>query len=629
MKGNPDGSKPKDALENYVKVTFKAGEGGTVSGDLVYYVSPEVEVDLTQSANDIKKTADVGYVVNGEKWTPKIKFEKITEEKTYVFNFDKSKDVVEKIDEHTKIPEGYVTVTFKTEDEAKGKVDGKDKKIYYVNPKADIKLVKLADGQTAGEKQLAVPKTAPAASYEFEGWYEDIDTEKAITSERIHVAKFKLAKVKLTYNAGGATGEVPKELEVDHGTSVRLARPDKLSKENATFAGWKLDGDETIYQPGDQVKLEKARTATAQWKTDKHTVTFDSKGGSDVASQSVEHGKTATNPDAPKLDGKVFMGWKEKETDTTYFDFNTPITADKTLIAIWQAPVQKIKDGDPVEEQFIKVTFKEGDHGKLKLADAEQTSPVIYKVAKDYSFDQAKEKGLVVPGIAPNKYYKAKDANSGWDKELKLEGKETTFTAQYEPMADVIPIDPKVTPDNKLQDDKPVGMVLVTFKVSDDNKFYIDKNVKYYVKKNMEVRIPTPVVLNKNIGDVFTGWKAVNVVNEPIEATTDPNAKKFEWVKQSFSTDTTISDENLVDPIIFITAPKAGAKIVYIETFKGEIGKLQVVGHDTIYENTTYTRRGKSYNVFRLDQALKTGDGIRYWAEDGGKASMVKENVIQ
>lgn len=212
---------------------------------------------------------------------------------------------------------------------------------------------------------------------------------------------------------------------------------------------------------------------------------------------------------------------------------------------------------------------------------------------------------------------------------MKLEGKETTFTAQYEPMADVIPIDPKVTPDNKLQDDKPVGMVLVTFKVSDDNKFYIDKNVKYYVKKNMEVRIPTPVVLNKNIGDVFTGWKAVNVVNEPIEATTDPNAKKFEWVKQSFSTDTTISDENLVDPIIFITAPKAGAKIVYIETFKGEIGKLQVVGHDTIYENTTYTRRGKSYNVFRLDQALKTGDGIRYWAEDGGKASMVKENVIQ
>ena len=33
----PGGQKPKDALENYVKVTFKAGTGGSVSGDLVYY----------------------------------------------------------------------------------------------------------------------------------------------------------------------------------------------------------------------------------------------------------------------------------------------------------------------------------------------------------------------------------------------------------------------------------------------------------------------------------------------------------------------------------------------------------------------------------------------------------------
>ncbi|MFR6437483.1 MAG: hypothetical protein ACLUOC_06235, partial [Peptoniphilaceae bacterium] len=144
-----------------------------------------------------------------------------------------------------------------------------------------------------------------------------------------------------------------------------------------------------------------------------------------------------------------------------------------------------------------------------------------------------------------------------------------------------------------------------------------------------EVRIPTPVVLNKNIGEAFKGWKDVNVVNEPIEATQDPNAKTFEWVKQNFKTDTTITDEHLVEPKIFITAPKAGAKIVYIEILDGDIGKLQVVGHDRIYENTKYTRRGKSYRVFKLDQALKIGDGIRYWAEAGGKASMVKENVIQ
>ncbi|MFC4368689.1 InlB B-repeat-containing protein, partial [Citroniella saccharovorans] len=198
-------------------------------------------------------------------------------------NFDKSDDVVEKTDDPTQvIPEGYVKVTFKTEDENKGKLDGKKlEKIYYVNPKAEIKLVELADGQTANEKQLAVPKTLPADNYEFVKWYEEIDTENSITSERIHVAKFRLVKVTLTYEAGeGATGNVPAELEVDYGTSVRLAGPGNLAKPNATFAGWKI-GEKT-YQAGKEVTLTKNTTATAEWNTAKHTVTFDTKGGSNV-----------------------------------------------------------------------------------------------------------------------------------------------------------------------------------------------------------------------------------------------------------------------------------------------------------------------------------------------------------
>lgn len=211
----PD-QKPEGAMDNYVKVIFKAGEGGTVSGDLVYYVSPEVEVDMTASAGKVTKTPSVGYFVNGENWTNKDNKElkgKFTDEVTeFVFNFDKSKDIVEKTDENPDKPNGYVEVIFKTESEAKGKLEGgKLEKIYYVNPKAEIKLVELTDGETAVEKQLAVPKTLPVDNYEFDAWYESIDTETVITSERIHVAKFKLAKVTLTYEAGEGTGTVPEK----------------------------------------------------------------------------------------------------------------------------------------------------------------------------------------------------------------------------------------------------------------------------------------------------------------------------------------------------------------------------------------------------------------------------------
>ena len=636
----PGGQRPKDALDNYVKVIFKAGTGGTVSGDLVYYVSPEVEVDMTDSADKITKTPGVGYTANGGSWSPEIKSEKITEEKTYEFNFVKSKDIVEKTDDPNQvIPEGYVKVTFKTEDENKGKLEG-DKlvKVYYVNPKAGIKLKVLEEGQTAGEKELAVPKTAPAKNYVFDKWQESIDENTPITSEKVHVAMFQTGQVTLTYNKGGddVTGDLPAKATAKYGEIVGLAGPGNLKKPNATFAGWKLDEDETIYQPGDQVKLEKSRTATAQWKSSAYTVSFNSMGGSKVDSQQVEHGKTATNPNAPILAGKVFMGWKEKESDTSYFDFNAPITADKTLIAIWQDPVQKINDGDTVEEQFIKVTFNEGAHGKLKLDDAEQTSPVIYKVAKDLTFDKAQQAGLEVPEIAPAKYYKAVDANKGWDKELNLtleEGQtEKIFTALYEPIADVIPVDPEVTDEEQIKEEKPEGMVLVTFKVSDDNKFYLVGNAKYYVKKDTEVRIPTPVVLEKNIDDVFKGWQDVNIVNEPLDPnTTDPNATKIQWVKQSFSEDTVISDQGVTELKLVIDIPRAGEKIVYIKELSGEIGKLEVIsgsGSKT-YDNTTYRRRGKISNVFKLDSSVQSGDILRYWAEDGSRRSLPREDAVE
>ncbi|UQK59064.1 InlB B-repeat-containing protein [Fenollaria massiliensis] len=636
----PGGQRPKDALENYVKVIFKAGTGGSLSGDLVYYVSPEVEVDMTESAEKITKNPDVGYI-SGD-WdtseTKKLKATFTAQETEFTFNFTKTDDIVEKTDDTVKKPDGYVQVTFKTEDEAKGKLEGeKLVKIYYVNPKAGITLKVLGKNETATDKQLAVPKTIPAEHYEDDTWYEEIDQKTPITSERIHVAKFKLAKVTLTYKAGEGTGTVPAAVEVDYGTTVALARPDGLKKDNATFAGWKLDGEEKIYQAGELVTLEKARTATAQWTTAKHKVTFNSMGGSDVPSQTVEHGKTATNPEAPTQDGKVFMGWKEKskENEEAYFDFaNTAINEDKTLIAQWQDPVQKIGDTDQVEEQFIKVTFNKGKHGTLKL-DEQNTKleNVYYKVAKDYSMAEAMKNGLVVPKAIADTYYKLIDKNSGWDKALKLEGKEVTFTAQYKPEADVIPIDPSKT-DQEIEDERPEGMVLVTFKVSDDNNFYIPNNAKYYVKKDTEVRIPTPVVLEKNIDDVFKGWKDVNIVNEPLDPNdiNNPEAKLFQWVKQAFKEDTVISDNKTDEIKLIITKPFAGDKRIYIEQMSDDLtGKLELIRAGKLIETVTnkrFTRRGKKYNVFDLTNALQSGDTIRYWQESSSRISDKTTEVI-
>ena len=628
----PGGQRPKEAMDNYVKVIFKAGEGGTVSGDLVYYVSPEVEVDLTDSAGKIKKTPDIGYTANGEKWNNKdkkaLKGTFTDSETEFVFEFGKSEDIVEKTPQVTEAPKGYVTVIFKTD--GNGKVGGADEKIYYVNPTAGIKLGKA---ETPDKKTLVVPTTKPNENYVFQGWQEPIDETNPITNDRTHVAIFKSGQVTLTYAKGGdgVTGVVPEAVTVNHGISVVLAGKGTLEKPNAEFAGWKLDGEEKIYQPGDQVKLEKARKATAQWKSLKHKVTFDTNGGSNVPSQEVEHGKTLTNVATPTLKDKVFMGWKEKgkENEEAYFDLTKPITQDKTLIAIWQDPVQKIDENSTVEDKFIKVTFKEGEHGKLKLDDAEQEKPVTYKVAKGLTFDQAKAAGMTVPAIAPAKYHKAKTGKDAWDKapDLTLATGETEkiFTAQYEPQADVIPVDPKVTPDDKLQDDKPEGMVLVEFFVPED-KAYMDTTSKFYVAKEKVVTIKPPVVYNKVDTYEFTEWQGKTLQEG--------------MLVESYKDDTTIPANGVKVPEMEIKLPQVGDQIVtVIKNTEGATGKLVVIanGEETVLESkeiTTKRRKGRRFVTektvyFELPQAVQSGDSIKYWAEKDGIKSPIKYYTVE
>jgi len=64
----------------------------------------------------------------------------------------------------------------------------------------------------------------------------------------------------------------------------------------------------------------------------KHTVEFDTKGGSEVTSQEVKFMKKIDKPANPTKDGFVFDNWYY---DNTVFDFDTKITKDMTIEARW------------------------------------------------------------------------------------------------------------------------------------------------------------------------------------------------------------------------------------------------------------------------------------------------------
>jgi len=73
-----------------------------------------------------------------------------------------------------------------------------------------------------------------------------------------------------------------------------------------------------------------------QQSTKKYTVTFDSQGGSSVASQKVVSGKTATKPANPTKEGYTFVEWT---LNGKTYNFATPVKSNITLVASWKTNV--------------------------------------------------------------------------------------------------------------------------------------------------------------------------------------------------------------------------------------------------------------------------------------------------
>ena len=66
-----------------------------------------------------------------------------------------------------------------------------------------------------------------------------------------------------------------------------------------------------------------------------HTVSFSTSGGTSIPSQIIESGQTALAPSNPTLEGYVFDCWSTSPSTRIPYDFNTPVTQDMTLYAVW------------------------------------------------------------------------------------------------------------------------------------------------------------------------------------------------------------------------------------------------------------------------------------------------------
>ena len=132
----------------------------------------------------------------------------------------------------------------------------------------------------------------------------------------------------------------------------------------------------------------------------KHTVTFNSNGGSAVAAQEVEDGTKATAPTTPTRDNYTFDGWYTSDdegvilSDTAY-DFDTPVTANITLYAKW-------KEGSALVT-YTEYFAKYKNDGDTDYSEVTAKTDTVFAYANNVASTVTFEQGVKLTGASDMK----------------------------------------------------------------------------------------------------------------------------------------------------------------------------------------------------------------------------------
>lgn len=153
---------------------------------------------------------------------------------------------------------------------------------------------------------------------------------------------------------------------------------------------------------------------------------------------------------------------------------------DSNIVENGNYQAKFIKDAD----KWIDITFKKGEHGKLKLKAETQDSDIVVNVAKGTSIEEVLSKEDIEV-VNDTGYLFDK-----WDPEVTtIDGTSTEFTAQYKK--------------------DPAGWVTVKFEVEENGRFEEGEVADQEVLKGTpwsEITAPTP---KANEGYVFDKWTPV------------------------------------------------------------------------------------------------------------------------
>lgn len=183
------------------------------------------------------------------------------------------------------------------------------------------------NGETVHEDAVPYGAAIPAYTYTLTGytvgaWNEDIPATMPARDLTV-TADATVNTYTVTYVVDGKWVH---EDSVPYGTAIPAYT---YSKTGYTFSGWDAALPETM--PAQNLTLNGTTTVNA------YTITFDSNGGSAVASVTADYGTALTQPEDPTRMGYTFRGWYTDTALTKAFLFTTMPAEDVTLYAKWEA----------------------------------------------------------------------------------------------------------------------------------------------------------------------------------------------------------------------------------------------------------------------------------------------------
>ena len=193
--------------------------------------------------------------------------------------------------------------------------------------------------QTAGTA-VSAPANPTKLGYTFIGWYKDAELINSYVfnlmpaQDIVVYAKWTINQYTITFNSNG--GSAVSAITQNYGTSV--SAPADPTREGCLFTGWTLSGSPYTFttMPASNITL------VATWEelvANEYIISFDSNGGSAVASIIETEGNPISAPTPPTKTGSTFDGWFADAGLTTLYVFDIMPSQNLTLYAKWKANI--------------------------------------------------------------------------------------------------------------------------------------------------------------------------------------------------------------------------------------------------------------------------------------------------